>query len=84
MSQPRVLVFERTDPTDESLDWLERQGMAVTRGRVMWEPRLRRHTEAEIVAEAADYVAVMGASGAHFIPCWSSPTRRCRTSTSSR
>ena len=66
MSQPRVLVFERIDPTDESLDWLERQGMAVTRGRVMWEPGFRRYTEAEIVEEAAGYVAVMGASGAHF------------------
>lgn len=66
MSQPRVLVFERIDPTDESLDWLEQQGMAVTRGRVMWEPGFRRYTEAEIIAAAAGCVAVMGASGAHF------------------
>lgn len=66
MTPPRVLVFERIDPTDESLDWLERQGMAVTRGRVMWESGFRRYTEAEIIAEAAGCVAVMGASGAHF------------------
>jgi D-3-phosphoglycerate dehydrogenase / 2-oxoglutarate reductase len=64
--QRRVLVYERMDPTDRSLDWLEGQGVAVTRERAMWEAPFRRYTEEEIIDAARDYPAVMGASGAAF------------------
>lgn len=62
----RVLVFERIDPTDESLLWLEQRGVVVTRGRSMWGKGFQRYDAAEIVAAARGYHAVMGASGAHF------------------
>lgn len=65
-SKPRVFVFERTDSTDESLIWLEQKGVSVTRGRAMWEKGFRRYDEADIIAAAQGYEAVMGASGAHF------------------
>jgi D-3-phosphoglycerate dehydrogenase len=64
--QRRVLVYERMDPTDKSLKWLEDKGVAVTRGRAMWEAPFFRYTEKEIVATARDFPAVMGASGAAF------------------
>ena len=63
---PRVLVFERIDPTDESLRWLEAQGVAVTRGRTMWSKGFQRYSESEIIEAARGHRAVMGASGAHF------------------
>jgi D-3-phosphoglycerate dehydrogenase len=62
----RVLVYERMDPTDQSLDWLVQHGLAVTRGRPMWQQPYSRYSEAEIIAAAAGYPAVMGASGAQF------------------
>jgi len=65
-SPTRVLVFERIDPTDESLHWLETQGVVVTRGRSMWSKGFQRYGEAEIIEAASGHQAVMGASGAHF------------------
>jgi D-3-phosphoglycerate dehydrogenase len=62
----RVLVYERMDPTDQSLDWLEERGIRVTRGRPMWQEPYARYSEAEIIAAAAGYPAVMGASGVQF------------------
>lgn len=67
MADPRtsVLVFERIDPTDESLRWLEARGIAVTRGRAMWDRGFERYDEAEIIEAAQGHGSVMGASGAH-------------------
>jgi D-3-phosphoglycerate dehydrogenase len=62
----RVLVYERMDPTDQSLDWLVQRGIQVTRGRAMWQQPYARHSDAEIIAAAAGYPAVMGASGVQF------------------
>ncbi len=63
---PRVLVFERIDPTDESVAWLEAKGVTVTRGRAMWSKGFQRYTEPEIIKAARGFTAVMGASGAYF------------------
>jgi D-3-phosphoglycerate dehydrogenase len=54
------------DPTDQSLDWLAQRGIHVTRGRPMWQQPYARYSEAEIIAAAAGYPAVMGASGVQF------------------
>ena len=62
----RVFVFERIDPTDESTQWLQDQGVEVKLGRPMWEKGFMRYSEGEIIAAAQGYEAVMGASGAHF------------------
>jgi D-3-phosphoglycerate dehydrogenase len=67
-SDLRVLVYERMDPTDESLNWLEERGIAVTRGRPMWQEPYARYAEAEIIAAASGYPALMGASGVQFTP----------------
>lgn len=61
-----VLVFERADPSDASLKWLEEKGLHVSYGRAMWEPGFERYSEADIIAAAQGFEAVMGASGAHF------------------
>jgi D-3-phosphoglycerate dehydrogenase len=62
----RVFVYERMDPTDQSLDWLAQRGIHVTRGRPMWQQPYARYSEAEIIAAAAGYPALMGASGVQF------------------
>jgi D-3-phosphoglycerate dehydrogenase len=62
----RVFVYERMDPTDQSLDWLAERGIHVTRGRPMWQQPYARYSEAEIIAAAAGYPALMGASGVQF------------------
>jgi len=62
----RVLVYERMDPTDQSLDWLAQRGIRVTRGRAMWQQPYARYSNAEIIAAAAGYPALMGASGVQF------------------
>jgi D-3-phosphoglycerate dehydrogenase len=64
--RPRVFAFERTDPSDESLNWLEARGVEVTRGKAMWEKGFQRYSESEIIEAARGYVGVMGASGAYF------------------
>lgn len=64
--EARVFVYERMDPTDKSLEWLEGQGIGVTRGHAMWQQPYRCYSEEEIIAAARDYPAVMGASGARF------------------
>ena len=61
-----VFVFEQVDPTEESLDWLEAQGMAVKRGRAMWKRGFRRYSEDEIIEAARGFDGLMGASGARF------------------
>jgi D-3-phosphoglycerate dehydrogenase len=63
---PRVFVYERMDPTDESLDWLAERGIEVARGRAMWQSPYARYTEDEIISAARDFISVMGASGAKF------------------
>ena len=65
-SRTRVLVFERIDPTEESVAWLESKGVSITRGRAMWSKGFRRYAEPEIIDAARGFAAVMGASGAHF------------------
>jgi D-3-phosphoglycerate dehydrogenase len=62
----RVFVFEQMDPTGKSLQWLREQGLDLTLGKMMWEPGFRRFTEDEIISAADGFVAVVGASGAHF------------------
>lgn len=64
--RPRVLVYERMDPTDGSIRWLQEQGFQLTLGRAMWESPYRRYSEEEIVSAALGHIAVMGASGARF------------------
>lgn len=58
-----VLAFERYDPTDTSIDWLRQQGMRVKAGHPLWVMPFQRFSEDELIAEAADCVALMGASG---------------------
>lgn len=65
-TRPRVLVFERMDPTDASIRWLEQQGLDLTLGRAMWQAPYDRYSRDEIVDAARGHVAVMGASGARF------------------
>jgi D-3-phosphoglycerate dehydrogenase len=65
-TRPRVLVFERMDPTDASIRWLEQQGLDLTLGRPMWQAPYSRYSRDEIVEAARGHVAVMGASGARF------------------
>jgi D-3-phosphoglycerate dehydrogenase / 2-oxoglutarate reductase len=65
-NRPRVLVFERMDPTDASIRWLEQQGLDLTLGRPMWQAPYTRYSRDEIVEAACGHVAVMGASGARF------------------
>lgn len=65
-TRPRVLVFERMDPTDASIRWLEQQGLDLTLGRPMWQAPYSRYSKEEIVDAARGHVAVMGASGARF------------------
>jgi len=64
--RPRVLVYERIDPSEESLNWLAAQGIEVERGCAMWDESYHRYTEDEIIAAARGRIAVMGASGARF------------------
>jgi len=66
LANPRVLVFERYDPTDKSLDWLRSQGVDVVMGHPLWEMPLRRFSEPQFVAAAQGCVGVMGASGVRF------------------
>jgi D-3-phosphoglycerate dehydrogenase / 2-oxoglutarate reductase len=66
LSDRRVFVYERMDPTDQSLDWLAERGILVTRGRPMWQQPYARYAEAEIIAAAAGFPALMGASGVQF------------------
>ena len=61
-----VLVFERMDPTDRSIQWLQEKGLNLTLGKRMWDEGFRRFSEEEIITAAQSYVGVMGASGAHF------------------
>lgn len=65
-TRPRVLVFERMDPTDASIRWLEQQGLDLTLGGPMWQAPYKRYSGDEIVEAARGHVAVMGASGARF------------------
>jgi D-3-phosphoglycerate dehydrogenase / 2-oxoglutarate reductase len=66
VSDRRVFVYERMDPTDQSLDWLAERGIHVSRGRPMWQQPYARYTESEIIATASGYPALMGASGVQF------------------
>lgn len=61
----RVLAYERSDHTDLSLQWLEKQGAKVTRGRAMWDRVPHRFSEDEIIAFADGYETLIGASGAN-------------------
>ena len=62
----RVLVFERMDPTDRSIEWLREKGLDLTLGKRMWDPGFQRYSEDQIIAAAKGYDAAMGASGAQF------------------
>ncbi len=59
----KIMAFERYDPTDTSLDWLEAQGVQVLRGNALWEMPFKRFSEDELIARAEGCVALMGASG---------------------
>jgi D-3-phosphoglycerate dehydrogenase / 2-oxoglutarate reductase len=63
LARPVVFAFERYDPTDTSLDWLEANGVDVIRGHALWEMPFKRFSEAEFLERAQPCVAVMGASG---------------------
>jgi len=65
-SPPRVLVFERTDPRDESIAWLRAQGADVHSGRADTDPSFKSYSEAAIIEEAQSFDAVLGSSSAHF------------------
>jgi D-3-phosphoglycerate dehydrogenase / 2-oxoglutarate reductase len=58
-----VLAFERYDPTDESIDWLDNKGLQVIRGHALWEMPFQRFSEDALIARAQGCVALMGASG---------------------
>lgn len=58
-----VLAFERYDPTDASIDWLESKGVRVIRGHALWEMPFKRFSEDELIAKAQGCIALMGASG---------------------
>ena len=62
-SQLSVLAFERYDPTDKSIEWLQERGLRVRMGHPLWEMPFKRFTEDELIAEAEGCVALMGASG---------------------
>lgn len=62
----RLLVYDRIDPTDASLDWLEERSVEVIRGPALWESPPHRYSEDEIIDAASTCTAVMGASGARF------------------
>src|SRR5579862_7078697 len=62
-AKPLVFAFERYDPTDKSLDWLEENGVSIIRGHALWEMPFKRFSEAEFLERAQPCAAVMGASG---------------------
>ena len=62
-NRPKVLAFERYDPTDDSIKWLEDKGANVLKGYALWEMPFQRFTEDELIAKAQGCVALMGASG---------------------
>lgn len=63
---PRVLAYERHDPSDTSLDWLREQGVEVCQGRAVTDPGFRRYDNDTIIEDASGFDAVIGASTAHF------------------
>lgn len=62
-SKYKLLAFERYDPTDESLRWLESQGVEVIMGNPLWEMPLKKYSEDQLIDLAKDCDALMGASG---------------------
>jgi D-3-phosphoglycerate dehydrogenase len=62
----RVFVYERIDPSDASLLWLEDRGVHIGRGQALWRQPVGRYRDDEIIEAARGYDAVMGASGARF------------------
>ncbi len=57
---PRVFVHEMLDPSHQSLDWLESQGVEVKRGKPTWGEVF--FTEDELIEQAKGFPALMGAS----------------------
>jgi D-3-phosphoglycerate dehydrogenase / 2-oxoglutarate reductase len=64
-NEARLFVYDRIDPSDASLDWLEQNGIRVTRGHALWQ-NAYRYSEDEVISAAQGHDAVMGASGARF------------------
>jgi D-3-phosphoglycerate dehydrogenase len=62
-SRHAVLAFERYDPSDKSIAWLESKGLAVIKGHALWEMPFKRFSEDELIAKSKGCVALMGASG---------------------
>ncbi len=60
--KPRIFVFERYDPTEESLQWLRHEGVELTLGYPMWESPFWRYTEDELIEKGQGHVAFMGGS----------------------
>lgn len=61
-----VFVYELIDPSGESLEWLESEGVEVVRGHSMLDHPPRRYSQQEFIAIAKDYRAVMGSGGQRF------------------
>ena len=64
MGGEAVLLWERLDPQDESVDWLRRQGLDVRLGRHNDDRAGARYAEAELIADATDCVGMLGSGGA--------------------
>lgn len=62
----RILAYERQDPRDKSLEWLNGQGVEVHFGSAQSDPKFRRYSEEAIIEQASGFEAVLGSSSAHF------------------
>lgn len=61
----QVFLWERLDPRDGSVAWLQAQGVQVRPGRLNDDPALARYPEAGLIADAAGSAAMIGSGGAH-------------------
>ena len=65
-TRPRVLVFERMDPTDASIRWCRSKGSTSPSGVRCGRRPIQIFKESNSSDPARGHVAVMGASGARF------------------
>ena len=60
----KILLWERVDAQDGSLPWLRAQGIEVKLGRMNDDPSIARYAEADLIADAAGCVGLLGSGGA--------------------